>query len=158
MYSIIPLYYLCSVAGLVMVVGGIWLIYKEKIFIDRETKQITEIEIPGGLKFKTNMPALVLFVLGLSALCFPIYKLSGIVNKSDVEEIGGAIDPPRKNVKVILAVKECSTDLAGKFMFNVEKTFTSSGEVSVYAITESDHYPKRISPNDDNRNITIPIK
>ena len=34
----------------------IWLIYKEKIFIDRETKQITEIEIPGGWKFRTNIP------------------------------------------------------------------------------------------------------
>ena len=55
-WIIIPLYYLCSVAGLVMVVGGIWLIYKEKIFIDRETKQITEIEIPGGWKFRTNIP------------------------------------------------------------------------------------------------------
>ncbi len=41
--NVIPLYYLSSFAGLVMVVGGIWLIYKQKICIDSESKQVTEI-------------------------------------------------------------------------------------------------------------------
>jgi len=31
------LYYICEGAGLLMVVGGIWLIYKEKIFLDSQT-------------------------------------------------------------------------------------------------------------------------
>ncbi|MEA2599876.1 MAG: hypothetical protein QOF89_868 [Acidobacteriota bacterium] len=37
----LPLYYLSSFAGLIMVVGGIWLIYKEKIYIDSESKQVS---------------------------------------------------------------------------------------------------------------------
>jgi hypothetical protein len=73
--SIIPLYYLCSIAGFIMVVGGIWLIYKQKIYIDRESKQVTEIETPIG-KFKTNIPALVLFALGFVPLIYPIVKMS----------------------------------------------------------------------------------
>ncbi len=73
---IIPLYYFCSFAGLVMVVGGIWLVYKEKIVIDRESKQVTEIETPLG-KFKTNLPALVLFALGFVPLIFPIVRSVG---------------------------------------------------------------------------------
>lgn len=160
-WIIIPLYYFCSVAGLVMVVGGIWLIYKEKIFIDRETKQITEIEIPGGWKFRTNIPAMVLFVLGFFPLGYPLYELHGIVEKPDVEEIGGTIDPPQRGVKVILAVKEFYPDLTGKFWFNVEKTFISSGETSIHAITETSHYPRKVHPRDeDKRNIKIlvPIK
>lgn len=62
-----------SLAGLIMVGGGIWLIYKEKIYIDRESKTITEIETPIG-KFRTNVPALVLFVLGFVPLIYPIYS------------------------------------------------------------------------------------
>ncbi len=70
---VIPLYYLSSFAGLVMVVGGIWLLYKQKIYIDRESKQVTEIETPIG-KFKTNIPALILFALGFVPLIYPIIK------------------------------------------------------------------------------------
>ena len=71
----ILLFYLCSLSGLIMVVGGIWLIYKEKIYIDKESKQVTEIETPIG-KFKTNIPALVLFALGFVPLIYPIVKIS----------------------------------------------------------------------------------
>ena len=48
MLAVLGLYYLCSGAGLLMVVGGIWLIYKQRIYIDRETNQITEIKTPLG--------------------------------------------------------------------------------------------------------------
>ena len=75
MDSTMVLYYLSSAAGLVMVVGGIWLIYKEKIFIDRESKQPIEIRLPFG-SFKSNYPALALFVLGFFPLVYPVYKLN----------------------------------------------------------------------------------
>jgi hypothetical protein len=69
----VPLYYISAIAGFVMVAGGMWLIYKEKIYIDRESKTVTEVETPFG-KFKTNVPALVLFVLGFFPLIYPIVK------------------------------------------------------------------------------------
>jgi hypothetical protein len=78
--KIIPLYYLSSFAGLLMVAGGIWLLYKEKIYIDRESKEITEIETPIG-KFKTNAPALALFVLGFIPLIYPIWNSAGFVQE-----------------------------------------------------------------------------
>jgi hypothetical protein len=68
------LYYLSSVGGLVMIVGGIWLIYKQKIYIDSQTKQVTQIELPFLGKLKTNSPVVVLFVLGFAGLFYPIYK------------------------------------------------------------------------------------
>lgn len=67
-----PLYYLCEVGGLVMIGGGILLIYKEKIYIDRETKQVTEVEVPFFGKLKTNVPALALFALGFIPLIYPL--------------------------------------------------------------------------------------
>lgn len=39
------LFFLVATAGVGMVVGSMWLIAKEKIFIDRETKQPIEIEL-----------------------------------------------------------------------------------------------------------------
>jgi hypothetical protein len=83
--SILPLYYLCSVAGFVMVIGGIWLIYKQKIYIDRESKQVTEIDTPIG-KFKTNLPALVLFALGFVPLIYPIVAIKEI--RKEVRIVG----------------------------------------------------------------------
>jgi len=76
----IPLYYLSSLAGLIMVAGGIWLLYKQKIYIDKESNQVTEIETPLG-KFKTNIPALVLFALGFVPLIYPIVQSSGFAEE-----------------------------------------------------------------------------
>jgi hypothetical protein len=68
------LYYLPCLAGFVMVVGGMWLIWKEKIYIDRETKQPIEIELPIIGKLKTNVPALALFVIGFVLCIYPMLK------------------------------------------------------------------------------------
>jgi hypothetical protein len=59
-----------------MIIGGIWLLYKEKIYIDKETNTVTEIETPIG-KFKTNAPALMLFALGFVPLIYPLFQLAG---------------------------------------------------------------------------------
>lgn len=80
--NVIPLLYLCSIAGFVMVAGGVFLIYKEKIYIDKETNSVTSVETPMGT-FKTNVPALALFILGFIPLVFPIY-----IVKSHSEKIG----------------------------------------------------------------------
>jgi hypothetical protein len=77
---VIILYYACSVAGLAMVVGGIWLIYKQKIYIDRETKQVIEVETLFGT-FRTNIPALALFIIGFIPLIYPIYQITDLTKK-----------------------------------------------------------------------------
>jgi hypothetical protein len=69
------LYYLCEFGGLVMIVGGILLIYKEKIYIDSTTNQVTEIDVPFFGKLKTNVPALALFALGFIPLIYPITRV-----------------------------------------------------------------------------------
>ncbi|MFY9608534.1 MAG: hypothetical protein WAU45_07955 [Blastocatellia bacterium] len=98
---IVPLYYLCSIAGVVMVVGGIWLIYKQKIYIDSESKQVTEIETPIG-KFKTNLPALVLFALGFFPLIYPIVQAKSFAQKL---QICGEVEADTFPVNVYAIVK-----------------------------------------------------
>jgi hypothetical protein len=82
----IGLYYLCAATGLFMALGGIWLIYKEKIYIDRESGQPIEIELPLG-RFKSNYPALALFVIGFVPLIYPLYAMNNLSDYVKVQTI-----------------------------------------------------------------------
>jgi hypothetical protein len=82
--SEILLYYVCASAGFVMVAGGIFMLYKQKIYIDRESQQITEIEAPLIGKFRTNVPALVLFALGFVPLIYPLSVLRQLANQVEI--------------------------------------------------------------------------
>jgi hypothetical protein len=75
MDSRMVLYLLIAIAGFVMVVGGMWLIYKQKIYIDRESGQPITVELPGNFKFTSNYPALALFALGFVPLIYPVHEL-----------------------------------------------------------------------------------
>ena len=73
----LALYYMVAASGVFMIVGGIWLIYKEKIFIDKESKEPIEVSSPLG-SFKSNYPALALFALGFFPLVYPIYSINNL--------------------------------------------------------------------------------
>lgn len=116
----VPLLYLCSMSGVVMVVGGMLLIYKEKIYIDRESKQITEIETPIG-KFKTNIPALVLFVLGFVPLTYPLLKVREFGQKFSISgKVEGA--PNSFPVQVYAVAQLDSLPETGEFSLEVPAT------------------------------------
>ena len=123
----VPLYYFCSFAGLVMVVGGIWLVYKEKIVIDRESKQVTEIETPIG-KFKTNLPALVLFALGFVPLIFPIVKSVGYSNQLSIR---GAISSDAHPVTIYAVVRTDSLQGNGEYNLQVPAPFGKAEDYRV---------------------------
>jgi hypothetical protein len=116
----ITLYYMCSVAGFVMIVGGIWLIYKEKIYIDRESKQPVEINTPVG-NFKSNYPALALFALGFVPLIYPIYALSTLVEyvKVETKQIRGPVETGAYPALVYAARAQDSLNKNGEFRFPV---------------------------------------
>jgi hypothetical protein len=69
------LFFMSTLAGLVMIVGGMWLIYKEKIYIDRESNKPIEVKLPGNFSFSSNYPALALFALGFFPLTYPFHEL-----------------------------------------------------------------------------------
>jgi hypothetical protein len=106
----IYLYYACSAAGLFMIVGGIVLVYTEKIFIDRETRQPIVIETKVGT-FTTNVPALVLFALGFFPLIMPIVLL----NK---------IHDPNLEVRQVIVTGEIQGDVLPVTVFAVMKSQT----------------------------------
>jgi hypothetical protein len=99
-----------------MIVGGIWLLYKEKIYIDRESKQPVEIKTPLG-SFKSNYPALALFVVGFFPLVYPIYALRDLVGYVRVETLGitGEVQATAYPVLVYAARGQDSLTRNGEF-------------------------------------------
>ena len=71
----IVLFLITALAGFIMIAGGMWLIYKEKIYIDRESNQPIEVKLPGNFSFRSNYPALALFALGFFPLVYPFHEL-----------------------------------------------------------------------------------
>jgi hypothetical protein len=124
---IVPLYYFCSFAGLVMVVGGIWLVYKEKIVIDRESKQVTEIETPFG-KFRTNLPALVLFALGFVPLIFPIVRSVGYSTEMRIQ---GRITSGAHPVSIYAVVTKDVLQGDGVYNLHVPAPFGRAADYSI---------------------------
>jgi hypothetical protein len=62
---------ICELAGLVMICGGIVLLYQQKIRLDAITKEI-QVDVPFFGKMRTNAPAITLFVLGFIPLMYPL--------------------------------------------------------------------------------------
>ena len=116
----ILLYYMSSVTGLIMVAGGIFLLYKEKIYIDSQTKEVTALETPVGT-FRTNAPALALFLIGFIPLIYPIYQSS-----KDEEKVRMAQEETRQ-------IQEEKVKLQGRASVDKDKY-----PVQVYVVLDSD--------------------
>jgi hypothetical protein len=70
----------CAITGFLLVVGGIVLLWKEKIHLEKESAQPTVLKLPFG-SLSTNQSAVFLFVLGLVAVVYPVYCENQIRNK-----------------------------------------------------------------------------
>jgi hypothetical protein len=87
MDSRMVLFFLSTIAGFVMIVGGMWLVYKQKIYIDRESQQPIKVELPGNFSFSSNYPALTLFVLGFFPLAYPFHELPLLTQYKLVKDV-----------------------------------------------------------------------
>jgi hypothetical protein len=72
------LFLLCSLAGLLMVMGSLFLLWKGRIYLDTEGGSVSKVELPMGIKFNTQFPVLVMFLFGVLMLIFPIYYAKNI--------------------------------------------------------------------------------
>ena len=69
---------LSSAAGLVLVVGCLILLWKGRIVLDTEGKNVSKIELPLGVNLATDFPVLILFALGVILLLVPLYLARNI--------------------------------------------------------------------------------
>jgi hypothetical protein len=63
----------CQVAGIIMILGAIFLLFKEKIYLNAETKQPISVEVPFFGKLRVNSPAFGVFFLGVVAVAYPVH-------------------------------------------------------------------------------------
>ena len=150
------LYYLPAIAGFIMVVGGIWLIWKEKIYIDRETKQVTEIEIPGGVKFKSNVPALALFVIGCVPLLYPMIG-SKRVAPPDLQLRGEVENDKDYPFEVYAAISAESVKNRRSFSLSVPPLSGNRAEYKLLYITQDNRVWEEPVPIKD-QNGVIPLQ
>lgn len=109
----ILLFLLCSLAGLIMVVGSLFLLWKGRIYLDNEGKNVSEFELPLGFRIKTQFPVLVMFLFGTFLMALPIYYNPRLCpdlpfhNKAPLEmvDLTGKINSPT-TVKVLAVVAE----------------------------------------------------
>lgn len=70
----LDLEHICQFAGILTVVGALFLIFKEKIYLDAQTKRVMSVELPFFGKVQTNAPAFAVIVLGFAAVIYPVQR------------------------------------------------------------------------------------
>ena len=142
---------LCGALSIISVILGFIALVKQKTYIDQETLNPTEVEVPLFGKLKTNYPSLAFVFLGF-ALAF--YIVSSCQNMTDMWQIKGRFISDNPNQEWSPAclnleprpVKEEIDRLTGEFDFTLE---IPSGEKfeDVYSV---------IGYTDGNMSATIP--
>lgn len=122
------LYYMCAFGGLVMIVGGIWLIYKQKIYLNPsgDKVDVVAVEIPFFGKLRTNVPALALFILGFVPLIYPIYKANTEYTRVEQE-----ITSEKYPVSVYVVVRQKSLNTHGKFVISIPNVNSADYEPQI---------------------------
>ena len=144
----VVIFYLSSLAGLLLTVGSLFLLWKRTIVLDAKG-DVSEVKLPFGINLKTQFPVLMMFFLGAFLLYVPQhYKanackslkdheprpsvpLVGEVDSGEDLDVYAIVDAQRANsdTKVELSVP-CLTDrryhvlyLNNKIGFRKERSF-----------------------------------
>ena len=88
-----PRYYLCQAAGIILILGTLWLLSKKKVYLDAKTKQVTKIQfpLPFAVKLTTNAHVIVIFLFGIVLMILPLLiteslpsvQVKGTISSSD---------------------------------------------------------------------------
>lgn len=116
------LYLLCAIAGFILTVGSLLLIWKGRIVVDAEAKQITSVELPLGIKLQTNLPMVAMFLFGGALLAFPIWQAARAERPGSQNRayLNGKIESPEP-VRAA-AVADEKYDIIGEFNLQVPLT------------------------------------
>lgn len=99
---------ICALAGTLLLVGGLALLWHQKIYIDAQTNEVTKIELPFGIRLQTNAPVIAIFFLSSALIVIPVLKLKN----QDIVALKGHVNThePLK-VYAIAAQQETNGDV-----------------------------------------------
>jgi hypothetical protein len=118
------LYLLCAIAGFTITVGSLILIWKGRIVVDAEAKQITNMELPFGIKLQTNLPMALMFVFGGALLAFPIWQSARAANNQKIAYLNGKIESQGQQSRRVTAtaVADEKSNIVREFTLQVPLT------------------------------------
>jgi hypothetical protein len=69
------LFITAAIAGLLIALGGLALVWQRKMYIDVNTNQVTtKIDLPFGIKLQTNAPAIAIIFMGVALILITVMK------------------------------------------------------------------------------------
>jgi hypothetical protein len=86
-------------AGLLLLVGVLFLLYKRVVFIDRHTERAVEFELPVLGRIRTQSPVLALAAFGVAMVTYPVY-LSTRGQQSI--ELSGSLDTGGRSAEILV--------------------------------------------------------
>jgi hypothetical protein len=98
------LFYLCSAGGMAMVLGAMWLLFKEKIFLDAHTREVLYVELPLVGRLTTNAPTIFLIALGSLTTIYPAYLTRSNVTTQTYYKVNQRISSLGHPVTVYLVI------------------------------------------------------
>lgn len=118
------LYLLCATAGFIVAVGSLLLIWKGRIVVDAEAKQITKLELPFGIKLQTNLPMMLMFLFGSSLLAFPVWQATRAADNQKIAYLNGKIESRGQEWKQVaaMAVADEKSNIVHEFILQVPLT------------------------------------
>jgi hypothetical protein len=125
--------HICQITGIIMIVGSLFLIFKEKVFIDKESKAMY-VELPMIGRLRTNAPLLAVIALGLVAVIYPVFRdhvtyitVHGYIKSNShpvsVYAVAGQSTSGNDNNLVIAIPKLPSQDYQPHLVFRVGNVF-----------------------------------
>ena len=127
----LPILYICAIGGLFIIVVSFWLLWKRRIFLDRSTKEITEIELPLGIKVKTNLPVILLILIGGGLLMFSVTEVRQFGEEVTVD---GKVSGSATSVELFASVASQSLPRGGDFSLPLPVTHPARKYTLLYAV------------------------
>jgi hypothetical protein len=62
------------VVGVIILFTGLWLLCKEKVLVNEQTREVVAFELPIFGKLSTHSPAIAILLIGAAFVAWPLYK------------------------------------------------------------------------------------
>lgn len=127
----LPILYICAIGGMLIIAASFFLLWKRRIFLDKTTKKVTEIELPFNIKMKSQAPVLVLILIGGLLLMFSVVEVRQFGEEVTVD---GKVQGSATSVELYASVTSQSLPGGGDFSLPLPVTHPARKYTLLYAI------------------------
>jgi hypothetical protein len=127
----LPILYICAIGGLLIIAASFLLLWKRRIFLDRATKKVTEVELPFGIKAKSQAPVVILILIGGVLL---MYSATEVRKFGEEVTVDGQVTGSATSIELYASVASQSLPQSGAFTFPLPVTHPARKYMLLYAV------------------------